>query len=264
MTGYRKRTINILSGREQDEIRLDLICESPLSIRIQGKSYTVVMRTPGDELAHVAGFCLSEGIADIPGDIAALGYCDDDINVVTATLTQKRIKRIPEVLKRRGFISQTSCGICGKEMIEDLKQQIAVVPGTKKINTKIATHCLDSLSDYQTRRYCSHTAVIFSKTGKMLSVGEDVGRHNALDKAIGKLFMGKKLDSGFLLVLSSRVSYELVQKAARAKLPVIFSASGPTELAVELADNLGISIVCQNKNKDLFVFCGGHRLKFTE
>jgi len=263
MTGYRKRIINILPGREQDKIYLDLICESPLSIRVQGKPYTVVMRTPGDELAHVAGFCLAEGIVDLPGDIAALGYCDEDVNVVTATLTQKRVNRIPEVLKRRGFVSQTSCGICGKELIEDLKQKTAVVPGTEKINTKIATHCLNTLSDYQTRRYCSHTAVIFSKTGKMLSVGEDVGRHNALDKSIGRLFMEKKLGMGSLLILSSRVSYELVQKAARAKLPVIFSVSGPTALAVELADSLGIAIVCQNKNKELLVFCGGHRLAFT-
>ncbi len=263
MTGYRKHTINILPGREQDEICLDLIRESPLSIRVQGKPYTVVMRTPGDELAHVAGFCLAEGIIDAPEDITSLGYCDKDVNVVTATLTQQRVNLIPKILKRRGFISQTSCGICGKELIEDFKQQIATVPATEKINTQIATHCLNSLSKYQTRRYCSHTAVIFSKHGKMLSVGEDVGRHNAIDKAIGKLFMEKKLKTGSLLVLSSRVSYELVQKAAMAKIPVIFSASGPTALAVELAQSLGIAIVCQNKNKELFVFCGRHRLAFT-
>ena len=263
MTGYRKHTISILPGREQEEICLDLIRETPLSIRIQGKPYTVVMRTPGDELAHAAGFCLAEGIAGTPGDIASLAYCDEDANVVTATLTRKRAHRIQKILNRRGFISQTSCGICGKELIEDFTQQIAAVPEAEKISTETATRCLNSLSAYQTRGFCSHTAVIFSKHGKMLSVGEDVGRHNALDKSIGKLFMEKKLDAASLLVLSSRVSYELVQKTAMAKIPVIFSVSGPTALAVQLAQSLGIAIVCQNKNNELLVFCGRHRLEFT-
>ena len=263
MTGYRKRIINILSGHDQDEICLDLIRETPLSIRVQGNSYTVVMRTPGDELAHVAGFCLAEGIVDSPEDFATLGYCDEDVNVVTATLTPQRVKAITDVLNRRGFISQTSCGICGKELIEDLKQKTTLLPKAERVNTKTANRCLNSLSDYQTRRYCSHTAVIFSKKGEMLSVGEDVGRHNALDKSIGKIFMEKKLDMGSILVLSSRVSYELVQKAARAKIPIIFSVSGPTALAVELANSLGMAIVCQTQKKELFVFCGGHRLEYS-
>lgn len=261
MTGYRQRTINILLGREQDEICLELIRETPLSIRVQGSAYTVVMRTPGDELPHAAGFCLAEGIVDLPEDFATISYCD--ANVVAATLTPERARCIPHVLNRRGFISQTSCGICGKELIEDLKQLTPPIPETRQVDTRIATRCLNSLADYQTRRHCSHTAVIFSDQGKMLSVGEDVGRHNALDKAIGKVFMDGHLDRGRILILSSRVSYELVQKAARAKLPVIFSVSGPTALAVELADSLGIAIVCPTKKKDLFVFCGAHRLAYT-
>lgn len=264
MTGYRKRIITLPPGCGQAEICLDLIRETPLSIRIQGEPYTVVMRTPGDELAHVSGFCLTEGIADSPEDFAALGYCDEAVNVVTATLKPGRLDRIPDILNRRGFISQTSCGICGKELIDDLRKMTAPVPECEKVNADIATHCLNTLSDYQTRRYCSHTAVIFTAGGTMLSVGEDVGRHNALDKSIGKLFMEGTLDKGALLVLSSRVSYELVQKAARAKLPVIFSVSGPTSLAVELADSLDMAIVCQSKNKDLLVFCGGHRLEYTQ
>ncbi len=260
MTGYKKRTINVFSGQEQDGISLELIQEVPLSIRIQGKPYTLVMRTPGDELAHVAGFCLAEGIVDSFEDFATLAYCDEDVNVVTVTLKPARIKLIPDILSRRGFISQTSCGICGKELIDDLKQKITPVPRAVKVDTKIATHCLNTLSDYQTRRHCCHAAVIFVKDGTLLSVGEDVGRHNALDKTIGALFKNGNLDRAGFLVVSSRVSYELVQKAARAKIPGIFSISGPTALAVELAESVNMSLVCQNKNKHLFVFCGEQRL----
>ncbi len=263
MTGYKKRTINIFPGGEHDQISLGLIQEIPLSIRVQGKAYTMVMRTPGDELAHVAGFCLAEGIVDSFEDFATLGYCDEDVNVVTATLKPERVNRITDILKRRGFISQTSCGICGKQLIDDIKQKITPVPKERKVDTKIATHCLNTLSDYQTRHHCSHTAAIFAKDGKMLSVGEDVGRHNALDKSIGTLLINGNLDKADILILSSRISYELVQKAARAKIPVIFSVSGPTALAVELAESVDIAVVCQNKKENLFVFCGGHRLAHT-
>ena len=90
----------------------DLIQEEPLSIRIQGKPYSVILRTPGDELAHVAGFCLAEGIVDTPEDYATIAYCDDtDTNVVTVTLKASRLEKISDHLDRRGFISQTSCGI---------------------------------------------------------------------------------------------------------------------------------------------------------
>jgi len=91
-----------------------LIGEEPLSIRIQGNPYSVVMRTPGDEIPHVAGFCLAEGIVDTPDDIASLGFCDgSDSNVVTVTLKPSRRDGISEILDRRGYISQTSCGLCG-------------------------------------------------------------------------------------------------------------------------------------------------------
>jgi FdhD protein len=244
----------------KNDICLDLIREVPLSIRVQGKPHTVIMRTPGDEVAHAAGFCLGEGLVDSIDDFSTLGYCEQDINVVTVTLKPERVHRIPDILQRKGFISQTSCGICGKELIDDLKQNLKMLPGRSKVSMKAALHCLNALSDHQTVRYSCHAAALFTKKGDLLSVGEDVGRHNALDKSIGKLFVDKKLDMAALLVLSSRISYELVQKAARAGICVIFSVSGPTALAVELAESIGMALVCQKKNKGLLVFCGEDRL----
>jgi FdhD protein len=242
-----------------------LIGEEPLSIRIQGKPYSVVMRTPGDEIAHVAGFCLGEGIVDSPDDFVSVGFCDGtDSNVVTVTLTPSRKEIVSEILDRRSFVSQTSCGLCGKELIEDLYQTIRPLTDDLSIDINKALYCLESLSDHQPLRkatYASHAAAIFSSECELLSVAEDVGRHNALDKAIGKLFLGNKLSQASLLVLSSRVSFELVQKAAKANIPVILAASRPTELAVKLASEINMTIACLARDAGLFIYCGEKRLK---
>lgn len=223
------------------------------------------MRTPGDELAHAAGFCLAEGIVDSPDDIASLACCDgEDANVVTVTLEKSRRKKITDLLDRRGFISQTSCGICGKEIVEDLYQIISPLGNAPPIDSNSARECLENLSLHQPMRQktrASHAAAIYNADFELLSVAEDVGRHNALDKAIGKLFLKGKLETVSFVTLSSRISYELVQKAARARIPVIFAVSRPTALAVELASRLNMTLACLATESGLYIFCGEHRLK---
>jgi len=243
----------------------ELLAEEPLSIRVEGKPYSVVMRTPGDELAHAAGFCLAEGIVDTLDDIASLACCDDaDPNVVTVTLGESRRSQISDILERRGFISQTSCGICGKEIVNDLYQIIQPLRNDTRIESSKALTCLENLSGYQPLRKktrASHAAALYSAEFKLLSVAEDVGRHNALDKAIGKLFLNRNLEAAVLLTLSSRISYELVQKAARARIPVILAFSRPTFLAVDLAAKLNMTLACLAGESGLYIFCGEHRLK---
>lgn len=242
-----------------------LIAEEPMSIHIEGKPYSVIMRTPGDELAHAAGFCLAEGIVDTLSDINTLSFCDDiDSNVVTITLEESRKEKISDLLKRRGYISQSSCGICGKEIVDELYQMIHPVSDRTKVDANIAFDLLESLSLHQPLRektLASHAAALYTENFELLSVAEDVGRHNALDKAIGKLFLSRTLHKASLLILSSRVSYELVQKAARANIPIIFAISRPTSLAVELASNLNIALACLAQDSGLLIFCGAQRLK---
>jgi len=242
-----------------------LIGEEPLSIRIQGKPYSVVMRTPGDELPHVAGFCLAEGIVDSVDDFKTLAFCDGtDTNVVTVTLAPSRIKAVSDLLERKGFISQTSCGLCGKELIEDINQTIRPLSDKIKIDINRALLCLESLSEHQPLRKetkASHAAALYTSDCRLLAAAEDVGRHNAVDKAIGKLLLNKKLEKASLLILSSRVSFELVQKAARAAIPVILAVSRPTDLAVKLATELNITIACLARDAGLFIYCGEKRLK---
>jgi len=116
------------------------------------------------------------------------------------------------------------------------------------------------LQPLRKRTRATHAAVLYDTTFKCIAAAEDVGRHNALDKAIGKVFLNHRLDEATLLTLSSRISYELVQKAARARIPVIIAASRPTALALDLARNLNITLATQSKGEGLYIFCGEHRL----
>jgi FdhD protein len=252
------------SGGEASEI-LEFIGEEPLLIRIQDKEYAVVMRTPGEETFHAAGFCLGEGIIEDAEDFETIEYDEtQDANAIDIRLKPERHQAIRELLGRRSFISQTSCGICGKKLIRDLHQIVTPVQSDFEVERGRIIDCLRKLSEnqqhYQTTRG-SHAALIFSGQLEIISFAEDVGRHNALDKAIGKALLEGKLCKARLLVLSSRVSYELVQKAARARLPVIVSESRPTALAVEMVNMLNMTMAFSSSEFGLVTVCGEKRIK---
>jgi FdhD protein len=240
-----------------------LITEEPLSIRISGASYSVVMRTPGDETEHVAGFCLAEGIVDSPGDIVTISFCtEEQTNVATLTLTEKRKKQVKNLLDRKGFVSQTSCGICGKEVIRDMQQILSPVGAKFMVKPDQIMQCVDMIASFQPiyrRTRSSHAAIIFDHNLQAMASAEDVGRHNALDKAIGKVFTLGQIKNACLGIMSSRLSYELVQKAARAGLEILVGISRPTALAVELARSVNMTLACA-KDGRLMVFCGDRRI----
>ena len=244
----------------------ELIGEEPLLIRVDEKPYSVVMRTPGEELFHAAGFCLGEGIADALDDFITIGYCQDlDPNVIDVRLKPERREKIRDLLDRRGFISQTSCGICGKEMIKDLIQVLAPVCNDSRIDIRRLLECVDKLPEHQNyyqKTRGSHAAMIFNGRLEIISFAEDVGRHNAVDKAIGKAVMNRKLSEALILVLSSRISYELVQKAARAHLPIMISKSRPTALAAEMGQSLNMTLACTAKESELILISGENRIIF--
>ena len=259
--------IQIVIANQAQSATLALIGEEPLSIRVQGTPYAVVMRTPGEEKAHVAGFCLGEGIVDHPADVTNIAFCDgEDTNVVTVTLTADRRSRIADHLDRRTYISQTSCGICGKSIVDDLVQALTPVPAGEPLDGNGALERLLSLGDHQPLRSktrAAHAAAIYDDALKRLCVAEDVGRHNALDKAIGHLFLDGRLERAHLLTLSSRISYELVQKAARARIPVILAVSRPTALAVELATALNMTLASLGRSDGLMIYCNPERLTWS-
>jgi FdhD protein len=246
-------------------LSLELLGEEPLSIRVEGKPYAVVMRTPGEEIAHVAGFCLGEGIIDSAADYSSIATCDtENANVVTVTLNPSRRRSIAAILDRRNYVSQTSCGLCGKELVQDLYQEIRPVPAGTTVAVPAALADLNAMSAQQplrSRTHASHAASLWDAHGRLISSAEDIGRHNALDKAIGKAFLDGRLPETALLLMSSRVSYELVQKAARARIPAILSVSRPTGLAVELAAHLNMGLACLAPNEGVYVFCNRDRFR---
>ena len=233
-------------------------------IRIDEKPYSVVMRTPGQELFHAAGFCLGEGIVDSADDFAAIGYCKDlDANVIDVRLTPERREKISDLLDRKGFVSQTSCGICGKQMVKDLHQILTPAENGFEVDIGSVFHCMGQLFESQSvypRTRGSHAAIVFDGHLEKISFSEDVGRHNALDKAVGQILMNGKLSEARLLVMSSRLSYELVQKAARAHLPVVVSKSRPTAMAAEMGRALNMTLACAFGNAELIVVSGEHRI----
>lgn len=246
------------------QIPMDLIAEEPLSIRVQGRPYVVVMRTPGDEKAHAAGLCLAEGIVNDPSDILQLAFCDgEDTNTVTVTLAANCARRLDRRGDRRAFISQTGCGLCGKELIQDLVTDILPLGDAASIPIATASAILGDLHRHQPLRQqtrAAHAALVCDQQGRPLAVAEDVGRHNALDKAIGQLFLDKRLSAAAMIVLSSRISYELVQKAASARIPIILAVSRPTALAVDLATHLNMTLASRRPDQGLWVYSGAHRL----
>ena len=257
-------TVLFQEGKAKTFTQVDLILEEPLSIRVQDRPYVSVMRTPGDEPAHVAGFCLAEGILDNLDDIETIAFCEEETtNVVTLTVTPTRLKSISHVLARRDLVSQSSTGISGKELVEELLQMVRVLSDGPPIDLEMAYHCLETLEGYQTlyqRTNASHAAAIYNSTFELLSLAEDIGRYNALDKAVGKLFLKGTLHRARVLILSSRISYEMVQKAGRAKIPFILAASRPTALAVELAKSLNMTLASPSKESGIHVYCGLQRL----
>jgi len=253
------------SGR--GDALLSFIGEEPLLIRIDDKPYVVVMRTPGEEMFQAAGFCLGEGVIDSADDIKTTGYDErQDPNLIDIWLQPERREKVKDVLGRRGFISQTSCGICGKEMIKDLTQDLKPAADGPRVDRDLIFGCLDKLDQkqkyYESTR-CSHAALILDQETRPIAFAEDVGRHNALDKAIGKALMDRKLARASIVVLSSRNSYELVQKAARAGLPIMISNSRATAMAVDMGSALNMTLVFPDQS-DILIACGPDRIKGIE
>ena len=213
----------------------ELTIEEPLEIRIVDQTVATTMRTPGHDDELAAGFLVTEAIVRAPGDIERIST---DENVSTVRLRAGMKAKLSSA-QRFGTIS-TSCGLCGKQSIDAIRQNFFPIEAqTFRINIATLLSLPQLLRDQQSdfaRTGGIHAAGIFDPTGKPLIVREDIGRHNAVDKAIGRAFLdgGLPLDRHILLV-SGRASFEILQKALAAGIPIIASVSAPSSLAMEFA-----------------------------
>jgi FdhD protein len=236
------------------EVRDDrVVGEAPLEIRAAGPrqppvAVAVTMRTPGDEAELAVGFLRTEGLLEgqevlstAGGDPGSLSQPDDTIVV--------RLSRAFDDSKvaERHFIATASCGICGKASIDEVVLRAGPLPDGPIVTRAVILALPDLLRAAQ-RAFDQtgglHAAALFTPTGELLAIREDVGRHNALDKLVGSQVLGKAMPlHDRILMVSGRVSFEIVQKAAVAGIPIVCAVSAPSDLAIETAERLGVTLV---------------------
>ena len=210
--------------------------EEPLEIRVDGAALAVTMRTPGHDEELALGFLYGEGLIDGPREAGLTEDLANNIVEVSGPLT-----RDPGV---RRFYTTSSCGVCGKGALEEVAVLSAPVSAEPTIPRALAAELPNRLDQPGFRRTGGlHATGLFDPDGELLFVREDVGRHNAMDKVVGRALMDGRLPlSGRMLCVSGRLSFELVQKAAVAGAPILIGVGAPSSLAVELADDRGLTL----------------------
>jgi FdhD protein len=228
--------------------------EEPLEIRLDGTPLAVTMRTPGHDFDLVHGFLATEGVITGPADIAALRYCDsvdaegrNTYNVVDVDLAPG--VEAPATGLERNFYTTSSCGVCGKASIDAIRTKTPFDVASDEVRVPLEVllalpDVLRAAQEVFEKTGGLHAAGLFTAAGDLVAVREDVGRHNAVDKVIGDGVREGRLPlSGHVLMVSGRASFELTQKAAMAGIPVLAAVSAPSSLAVELAREVGITLV---------------------
>ena len=224
------------------EEKVDVIVETPLIIDVEGVGQCTIPCTPIDKLPLAAGFLFSEGVIDSLDDISLIEECKDDPNMVRVKLTGD----MPRIMDSgRNLLIVSSCGVCGTEEFNKKLEALPKVGDSLRIESRMLRSAMQEISGIQPLfDTCggTHWAGIFGSDGRIISSAEDTGRHNALDKAIGKCLLEGVPFAGCWTVLSGRVSLEMVGKCARAGIELIAAISAPTSLAIEMAERCGITL----------------------
>ncbi|MGV9847990.1 formate dehydrogenase accessory sulfurtransferase FdhD [Streptomyces sp. NPDC003442] len=273
----RRRVIRIRDGAVST--RPDtLVAEEPLEIRLNGKPLAITMRTPGDDFALAAGFLVSEGVLGRADELANIVYCAgatedgyNTYNVVDVTLAPG--VPVPDITLERNVYTTSSCGLCGKASLDAVRTTARwpLADGLEDAGgsaVRIEPETLSVLPDRLRaaqrvfdRTGGLHAAALFSPDGELLDLREDVGRHNAVDKLVGRALQQGLLPlSGSVLMVSGRASFELAQKAVMAGIPVLAAVSAPSSLAVDLAAETGLTLVGFLRGTSMNVYAGEQRL----
>ncbi|SDD52376.1 formate dehydrogenase accessory sulfurtransferase FdhD [Actinokineospora iranica] len=248
-----------------------LAAEEPLEVRVGGRALAVTMRTPGHDVELVHGFLLTEGVIGDRSDVSIVRYCDgvDDegrntYNVLDVALAEGVPP--PEAGVERNFYTTSSCGVCGKAALDAVRLKTRFSPAADPV--RISPSVLGALPEVLRARQKVfdstgglHGAGLFTADGEPLVVREDVGRHNAVDKVLGwALLAGRVPLSGTVLLVSGRASFELAQKAAMAGVPVLAAVSAPSSLAVDLAEEQGMTLVGFLRGDTMNIYTGDGRI----
>jgi FdhD protein len=243
----------------------DVAVEEPLEIRVSAEPLAVTMRTPGQDLDLAVGFLFAEGLLRSASDIGSVAHCGrpgdeaygNIVEVTPAPGVHLEVERVEAT--RRGTLTTAACGVCGRKSVDDLMARLGQVHSAVAVSLRTVLDAANSLGQKQpvfAKTGGTHAAAILDSSGAVLALAEDVGRHNAVDKAVGALVRSAAIASvpplgsrparsgpaPAILVVSGRASFEIVQKAAAAQIPVVCAVGAASSLAVDLAERAGISL----------------------
>ncbi|MGW5875420.1 formate dehydrogenase accessory sulfurtransferase FdhD [Nocardiopsis terrae] len=266
----RERVLRIRDGAASERVDT-LVVEEPLEVRLDGDPLSITMRTPGSDFDLAAGFLVSEGVVAERHEIAAIRYCagatedgSNTYNVLDVTLAPG-VPR-PDTSLERNFYTSSSCGLCGKASLDAVRTRARWPVGGDgpRVGADTLAVLPDRLREAQRvfdRTGGLHAAGLFTPDGELLALREDVGRHNAVDKLVGWALRSERLPlRESVLMLSGRASFELVQKAWMAGIPVVAAVSAPSSLAVDLAAEAGLTLVGFLRGSSMNVYAGRHRV----
>jgi len=227
--------------------------EEPLEVRLNGRPFAVIMRTPGSDCELAAGFLLSERVLKDADDLGAIEHCTDETaehpeNIVNVTLANRSAAALDRILSGRRLVAtNSSCGLCGRLTIDSLRAEAAYMPVRWTLTRDALLQMPIRLRSAQAvfdETGGLHAAGLFATSGDLLEFAEDVGRHNAVDKVVGRMLMREALPlESCALFVSGRASFEIVQKAIFAGIPIVASVSAPSTLAIDLAADAGVTLV---------------------
>jgi FdhD protein len=272
-----KRTITgpreVIHGAFPADRAVDQVAtEEPLEIRVAGDAVSITMRTPGHDRELAVGFLFSEGVIRSIDDVGSVAHCgrpdDDGFGNVIDVLPGPGVALAPECIlgARRGTLTTSACGVCGRLSIDDLKARCQPVTDSSTIHRPELEPMFDSMRAAQ-RVFAetggTHAAALFDLAGGEPIVREDIGRHNAVDKVVGAMLLGRRpLGIGRVLTVSGRASFEIVQKAAVARIPIVASVSAASTLAVDLADAMNITLAAFVRGQKTSVYTHARRILF--
>ncbi|MEK6615284.1 MAG: formate dehydrogenase accessory sulfurtransferase FdhD [Bacteroidota bacterium] len=243
-----------------------LTVEDALKITINDSPYTITMRTPGSEEELVRGLLFSENVyTDLQTELVTTVKEKDEVGFITwidAVIPSEKIGKGFESV--RNIVSVSSCGICGKSELNSLPAHSVKLSTEEKLNPVIIGRMFEQMNSSQTtfkQSGGSHAAAAFTLNGNLVTIQEDIGRHNAVDKVIGDLLLRKQLPKTKCMVVSGRISYEIVSKCFAAGIPFLAAVSAPSSFAVDLAEQLGITLMAFCRDNKFTVYSHIGRIK---
>ena len=263
------------AATEPIQVEDELVVEEPLEIRVGQQSLIVVMRTPGHDFELAAGFLYTESLITSGDDIEIITYCDEEPsetqtsglsslqNIVNVRLTEA-LDLETQSGWQRNFHANASCGLCGKMTIESVRQQVPPLNSGFHVNQEVFYKLNDRLRKAQSvfeKTGGLHAAGLFNENGELLIVREDIGRHNAVDKVIGQALLADLVPlDRYILMVSGRASFEIVQKALFARIPIIVAVSAASTLAVDLATEGNLTLIGFMRGQSMAVYSCPERI----